>query len=480
MRREKGRGAREESVKTERLRSSIRWWLGGPLAAASATGVGLAAGMNATAVAGIFVLAVVAAALLAGLRGGLVASALSFVSLNYFFTPPTGTFEVEKTEDLVALFVFLVVSLVVSGLLSSLLAERLRAEGRELQLEHLYGLAQSLLAGASLDRTLKEMAESLVEVFGFVRAEVRVPEEGAESIVAVAGETGRHPPVVVPIGQGLGSVAVFLEDSGTLEDETRNLVEGFVSQAALALERARLDEETRRARLESETSEIRAALFSAVTHDLKTPLSTIKAAVTSLLDADARLGGEDVQNLLEMILLETDRLNRLLGNLLDLARIQAGALEPGVVAADVAEILGAVLERLRPTLSGHPLDVAITEGLPEVAADVMQLDQVLSNLLENAARFSSEGAPIRITANRSDGHVELRVSDRGAGIPPEERERVFEPFYRKDRGQARGGSGLGLAIARAIVVAHGGRIWIEPTSGEGTTLALLLPQRQEP
>ncbi|MGH2733506.1 MAG: ATP-binding protein [Actinomycetota bacterium] len=467
-------------MKTERSRSSLRWWLGGPLATAVATGIGLAAGMNATAVAGIFVLAVVAAALLAGLGGGLVASASSFVSLNYFFTPPRGTFEVEKTEDLVALFVFLVVSLVVSGLLSSLLTERLRAEGRELQLEHLYGLAQSLIAGAAPEVTLKEMAESLVEVFGFARAEVRVPEEGAEMVAAVAGKGGRHPPAVVPIGRGLGSVAVYLKDPGVLAGETASLVEAFVSQAALALERARLDGEARRARLESEASEIRAALFSAVTHDLKTPLSTIKAAITSLLDANARLGPEDVANLLEMILLETNRLNRLLGNLLDLARIQAGALEPRTVAADVAEILGAVLERLRPVLAGRPLDVAIAEGLPEVAADVIQLDQVLSNLLENAARFSSEGSPIRVSANREGGYIELRVSDRGAGIPPEERERVFEPFYHKDRGQTRGGSGLGLAIARAIVVAHGGRIWIEPTPGGGTTLALSLPVTQEP
>lgn len=477
---EEGGGRREDPVKIETMpsvaaRRSLPWWLCGPLAASAATGLGRVLQMNATGAAGMFVLAVLGAALLGGVRGGLLASVLAFTGLNYFFTDPRGTFRVEKTEDLVALFVFLVVSLVASGLFSRVVAERRRAERRELETVHLYALAQVLLAGAPLERVLAEVAEALVDVFGFDRAELRILDEAGERVLAEAGPPSDRPPTVLPIGDGLGSAALVPKEGGSLAEETRSLVEAFLSQAALALERARLDEEARRARLDSEASQIRAALFSAVTHDLKTPLSSIKAAVTSLLDPHAALPREDVESLLETILTESDRLNRLLGNLLDLARLQTGALEPAPVAADLPEILGVVLERMRPALQGHTVEVALKDGLPEVSADVVQLDQVLTNLLENAARFSAPGMRIRISAHRWHDVIEVRVADRGPGIPSGERERVFEPFYRKDRGEARGGTGLGLAIARAIVVAHGGRMWIEETPGEGTTVCFSLP-----
>jgi two-component system, OmpR family, sensor histidine kinase KdpD len=454
----------------------LPWWVGGPVAAAGATLLGLAAQLNATGSAAVFVLAVLAAAVVSGRRGSLVAAAGSFVSLNFFFTPPLRTFAVDKVGDLVALGVFLVVSIVVSSLVSALMAERRRAEQRERELGRLYEVAQSLLSGDPLARTLKEIAASLVEVFGLAGAEIRVEGEGGEPPVdATAGSPGGHSPVTVPLGKGRGTVVLHPLDRERLDEEILGLAESFVSQAALAVERTRLALQARQARLESESADIRAALFSAVTHDLKTPLASVKAAVTSLLDPEADLSEADGRALLETILSEADRLGRLLANLLDLARLKAKALEPKTEAADLAELVGAVLHRLRPSLDGHEVDVAIREDLPEIRVDVVQIDQLLTNLLENAARFSPPGAPIKIGATRWQSSVEVRVADRGPGIPPEDRERVFESFWRQDRGGARGGSGLGLTISRAIVAAHKGKMRIEETPGGGTTVVFSLP-----
>jgi two-component system, OmpR family, sensor histidine kinase KdpD len=455
------------------------WWAGGPVAAALALGLGLAAGLNATAAAAAFVLAVIAAALVSGRGGSLVAAAGCFLALNYFFTPPARTLAVDKTDDLVALGVFLVVSLVVSRLFSDLLAERLRAERRERELGRLYEVAQSLLSSAPLEQTLGEIAASLVDVFGLAGAQIRVEHGNADLPVeatsgSVAPVRGLSP-VRIALGKGLGTILLHPGEHGRVDEETLGLAEAFVSQAALAVERASLDRRARTAHLESEAAGTRAALFSAVTHDLKTPLASVKAAVTSLLDPEATLTDADGRALLETILVEADRLGRLLGNVLDLARLQAKALEPKTEPTDLAELVGAVLQRLRPSLDGREVDVAIREDLPEVSVDVVQIDQVLTNLLENAARFSPAGAPIKVAACRWQSSVEVRVADRGPGIPLDERERAFESFWRKDRGDGRGGSGLGLTISRAIVVAHRGRMRIEETPGGGTTVVFSLP-----
>ena len=452
----------------------LPWWVGGLLPTIPACATGLAAALNTTAAAGMFVLAVIAAALLAGLRGGLLASLLSFVALNWFFTPPLRTFRVGKTDDLVALAVFLVVSLVVSRLFAGLIAERSRAERREQELGRLLDVAETLLRGSSLRDTLGVIARSLVDAFGLAGVEIRV--EGTDTpLVAVAGTPGSGVPVDLPLGDGMGTVTLHPRTGANLGDATLSLAEAFVSQAALAVERARLDAAALRARLDSEAADMRAALFSAVTHDLKTPLSSVKAAVTSLLDDDVRIAPADARALLETILVETDRLDRLLGNVVDLARLSGRRPEPRVESVDLAELVGAVLQRLRPRLDGHEVDVAIRDDLPEVAADPVQTDQVLTNIVENALRFSPAGAPIRIRATRWQSSVEVRVSDRGPGIPEAEREQVFESFYRKDRGEARGGSGLGLAIARAIVTAHRGSMRVETTPGGGTTIVFSLP-----
>jgi two-component system sensor histidine kinase KdpD len=245
---------------------------------------------------------------------------------------------------------------------------------------------------------------------------------------------------------------------------------------ALALERLHLAAEARQAHVDAEESRLRAALFSSVTHDLRTPLASITAAVSSLEDREAVFSPQDRKDLLETIHQEADRLNRLVGNLLDLARMRAGALVPSKVPTDIEEVIEGVLARLQGLLNGRPVRLNLREDLPQIPMDVLQIDQVLTNLLENAAKFSPPGSEITITASHWQGTLEVRVGDRGSVIPPEERERVFEPFVRSDN-HPNAGTGLGLSIAQAVVIAHGGRMWIEPTPGGGTTVAFTLPSR---
>lgn len=347
------------------IQTLIPWWIAGPCAAALATAVSLVSGMNATGASALYVLSVLLAVSVAKLKGALLASAISFFCLNYFFTPPRGTFLVEKGEDLVALVVFLAVAVVVSGLFSSV--------------------------------------------------------------------------------------------------------------SALAVERRVLDEQARNARLESEASNLRAAMFSAVTHDLKSPITSIKVSVDSLLNQTSQLAEEDARALLEGIASETDRLTRLVTNVLDLARFEAGAMQPNLVEADILELLGVVLKRMSSTINGHPLEVKAESDLPEVRVDVVQMEHILTNLVENAVCFSSAGSPIELLITATDRAVEIQIVDHGPGVPPEERERVMDPFYRMDRDRSRGGSGLGLAIVQAMISAQGGTFRLQETSGGGATAVASVP-----
>lgn len=350
---------------THPVQTLVPWWIAGSVTVALATSVGLLFGVNAVAAAALFVLAVVGSVSAGMLNAGLLASGLSFFCLNYFFTPPLRTFGVEKTEDLVALFVFLVVSVFVSSLFSSVAAERRRAERRE--------------------------------------------------------------------------------------------------------------QEATAARLDSEASNLRAAVFSAVTHDLKTPITSIRASVDLLRDPVSGLDATETTELLEGIASATDRLNRLVGNVLDLAKLNAGAMEPRLESADVRDLVGAVLGRMAPAMNGHKVEVRAVGYLPEVNVDVVQFEHILSNILDNALRFSPPSSSIQVVMDVVSDAVRIRVSDHGPGIPPEERVKVMEPFYRLDRDKNMNGSGLGLAIVSAMVKAHGGSLTVDETPGGGAAVTTLLP-----
>jgi len=236
-----------------------------------------------------------------------------------------------------------------------------------------------------------------------------------------------------------------------------------------------LDAKVRHAQLEAETNQLRAAMFSSVTHDLRTPLASIMAGVTSLLDESAVHDRSQEHELLLTIREETDRLNRLVGNIMDLAKVRAGALIPSREPTAIDEIVVAVLQRLRSNLAPFTVRADLQADLPDAMVDPVQIDQVLTNLLENAARYAPTGSEIEVKVLDAGDVIRVRVSDQGAGIPAEEREKVFEAFYRGQVSPERPGSGLGLAIVHAIVLAHGGRVWIEEAPVGGTAVVFDVP-----
>ena len=434
----------------------------------------------------VFMLAVVIAAVAAGLWSGLIAALLASTIRPLVVEAPQLTFRMSSIEDAATGIVFLSVALVVGLLVGQASEDRARASRREREARFLGNLSTTLHAGEVPDRVLDEFAAVLMEPLALSKVEIRATLDGTD-VHATARSDGVAP------GGPRTSVALVSGDArfGTLIAErppggrpfSRDdhlLLEAATRQATAALDRARLDARARMAQLDAETNQLRAAMFSSVTHDLRTPLASIKAGVTSLLDPGVRHDERQERELLTTILEETDRLNRLVGNLLDLARIRAGALTPTRQPASIEEIVEVVLSRMRPRLAGFTVTSELPSDLPDVSVDPVQIDQVLTNLLENAGRHSPAGGRIDVTVLWMDGGVQVRVSDEGPGIAYDERERVFEAFYRGSSSPETTGSGLGLAIAKAVVVAHGGRIWIEDAPGGGCVVAFDIPGGDTP
>jgi two-component system sensor histidine kinase KdpD len=449
-----------------------------PLAAAALALVTVALGV-VSAVA-VFMLAVTVAAVSGGLWGGVLAAVGSSIALPIILDPEH-RLVFDETRDLVAAVVFLSIAVVVGLVVGNATDERARATRREREARLLGYLSGKLLSGEVPDQVLDDFAAIVLEPFGLATCHIAVVLDGTEIVarsardgVEVGGPTEIVPMVVgtVPFGT---LIAERPRGERAMTRDERQLLEAATRQAAAALDRARLDARARLAQLDAETNQLRAAMFSSVTHDLRTPLASIKAGVTSLLDRSVTHGPEQQRELLQTVLEETDRLNRLVGNIMDLARIRAGALTPRRIPTAIDEIVEAAVARLRPLFVGVDLKLYVAPDLPEAAVDPVQIDQVVTNVLENAATHSPPQGEVRVHVTSSGGGIRVRVSDQGPGIPLDERERIFEAFFRGQEAPERAGSGLGLAISRAIVVAHGGRIWVEETTGGGTAMIFEVP-----
>ena len=464
-------------------RGAPMWaFLSAAVASAAATGLALPLPHPSPgSAAPVYILGVVAAALLGGIWAGLGAAVLSFVGLNYLFAEPLHTFEVQRPEELVSLAVFVAVAVVVGLLVARVASERDRAERTTAEATSLAAFTGRLLSDESLERTLHAAATSIASLFDLSVCTIDA-EVGGERLHVVAQDESLGSPTLswtVPLEGGsmeLGRLRVERTPArGPVSDDERRAIASFAGQLALTLQRANSDAAIQAARLEAETSDMRAALFSSITHDLRTPLASITAGVSSLLDPEVIYDREQREELLRTSLEEANRLNRMVSNLLDLARMRAGALEPTTEVMSIEDVVQAVLRRMQTSLHAFHVRSVIRPDLPDVALDPIQIDQALTNILENAVRFSPPGTEILISVHEWQSKVAVRIADEGPGIPVEDRDRVFEPFYKVDRGLGRGGTGLGLAIARAVALAHGGGIRIQGTPSGGTAIVMELP-----
>jgi two-component system sensor histidine kinase KdpD len=417
----------------------------------------------------LFLTLVVATASLGGTWPALAAAVSAFLIVNWFFTPPFHTWTVAETNHLIALFVFLAVAATVSMFVTAANHQALEADRARREAETLAALAQAGLApdpiGTILDR--------LRSTFRLDGAAVLQQHDDEWTVESSAGATPPTAPDDADWSTPLGAKSRLAVYGHHLAADDERVLVAFAAQLANALTGLRLRRAAANAEALERANELRTALLAAVSHDLRTPLSSIKASVTSLRADDVAWSPEDAAAFLATIEEETDRLNGLVGNLLDMSRIQTGALHLTQRAVGLEEVVPSALASLGH--QGEDVDVDIAETLPQVEADAGLLERAVANLVSNATTWSPPGERVRIEACSDGDTVELRVIDHGPGIASTDIETVFQPFQRLgDRN--RGGVGLGLAVSRGFVEAMHGQLRVEATPGGGATMVISLPR----
>jgi two-component system, OmpR family, sensor histidine kinase KdpD len=452
------------------------------LSAATVGAISLALGAilsrwQAGPLAVVYILGILWLAAARGRAAALLAACEAFLVYDWFFVPPYHTLDVERPQEWLELGIFLVVALVAGQAYASQRREAIQAAEHDRHTQLLYDLSTDLTVadnlGGAFDRMLATLAQGLGlsglrlyvwrdgerELSGGIEAAQDGVSEPVGSVVRVPCRIGDHQ---------LAELEVFARSGQPLSEDDLRVLRGFGNQLANALERRRLEKEEQLNRVLAETDRAKTSLLAAVSHDLRTPLAAIKASATSLLQVSAEFDDAERREFLAAINREADRLDRLVRNLLDMSRIESGALTPRLEWHNLSEIAADVIDRLQPVSDGHELQLVAEDREFLAHVDYVQLSQVLTNLVDNAIRHGAPHAPVRVCV--ADGR--LRVENRGRHLTDEERARLFERFYRGDR--LASGTGLGLAIARGVIEAHGGRIWAENTA-EGVAFQVELP-----
>jgi two-component system sensor histidine kinase KdpD len=438
-----------------------------------------------------------------------VASVLSFAAFDFFFVPPYLSFAVSDVQYLLTFAVMLVVALTISGLAVRTKQQADLARHQERRTAVLYALSRDLATHRGL-ATLTQLAVQHVRAVFDSQAAIFVSdlnkrlvlqrgeqlffeldpkESGVAQWVFEHGERAGLGSDTLP-----GASALYLPLVGSkgpigvlavrptlatrfLDTEQLHLLEILANQIALALERDRLADEAQQAHVSVETERMRNAILSSVSHDLRTPLATITGAASGLLEEKGQIGPAARHELAKSIYIEAHRLDRVVRNLLDMTRLESGAVQLHKEWHPFEEIVGAALTRLESRLNGHQVRTNFPPDLPLVLVDGVLMEQVLINLLENALKFTPPSTAIELSATASDHELVFEIADRGPGIPPGDEQRIFDKFYRA--GPAReGGVGLGLTVCRGIIEAHGGRIWVEKRPGGGAVFRFTLPIEQ--
>jgi two-component system, OmpR family, sensor histidine kinase KdpD len=478
------------------------------------TAIGLGAGELINAFLGlenvdlVFLTAVVVVAVRFGLWPSLLASVAASLSYNFFFLPPVYTFTITDPTNVAAFFFFMLIAILVSNVAARVRTQADTALGRIKTTEQLYAFSRKLAGTATLDDVLWASAYQTALMLK-VRVVLLLPEDGLLTVKAgyppedqldqadlaaanwawsndrPAGRGADTLPgakrLFLPMRTGRGQIGVIgIDDDRTgplLTPDQRRLLDALVDQGALAIERVLLVEDMDRVKRTVESERLRSALLTSISHDLKTPLASVLGAASTMRDLASGLTEQQKHDLLATVIDESERLNRFIANLLDMTKLESGAIVPNTALHDIGEIIGSALRRASKILERHKVQLEVAADLPMLELDAVLFEQVLFNLLDNAAKYSPPGTTVSIRSQRERGVVSLQVADEGEGIPPSELESVFDKFYRVQKGDhVRPGTGLGLAISRGFVEAMQGRISAaNRTDRSGAVLTVRLP-----
>lgn len=419
----------------------------------------------------IFLLPVMISTVLWGLTPGVLAGVLAFLTFNYYFIQPYYTLQVHKSQDLITLIIFLIVAVVMSQLIGQAREGVRLARIREWEATRMYELISAL---ASLQDTIsiaQALADHTLETFNFEHVEVLIGT-GSENppLTASAHDTEKPaaPPILsIPLKTARGNegeIQLWRQQAELSSEESR-LLEAYSSQGALSLERIRLMKSENKARVLEESDQLKSSLLNSVSHELRSPLAAIKASVSFLRGGTLEWNTPACQDLLATIEEETDQLNLLVGNLLDMSRIESGALKPQKRWNSIEEIALSVVSKMRQQLQNHQLKVEFPEDLPLVPTDFVMIGQVFTNLISNSIKYAPAGTTIEVKGANENGFMHVQVTNQGPSVPAEHLERIFDKFYRITEADRVTGTGLGLSICKGIIESHGGKIWAENQPG---------------
>lgn len=457
----------------------------------------------------VYLVGVVLTASQFGRRASILASILSVAAFDFFLVHPYLTFAVSDTQYLVTFAVMLLVALTISTMTAQIRQQAETARQREQHTASLYNLSRELSNTSGISQLIRSAAQHISQVFdspvvillpdsnhnlvvhtpenvlsaetsyeaGVARWVFENRQSAGFSTPIIPGARGLYLPLVTS-SQVMGVMVIYpRQHDMPFLSEQHHLLETLANQTALAMERTRLAAEADAARMEIETERLRNSLLSSISHDLRTPLASITGAASSLLQNE--LDTLSRQELHQIIYEEAEHLNRLVGNLLDMTRIESGGIHVKKQWELLEEVVGSTLLRMKKQLTHHHLRKKLPDNLLLVPMDSVLIEQVLVNLIDNAVKYSPSGTTIELAVEVQEKEIVVSVADEGVGIPEGSEERIFEKFYRIAP-EHTGGVGLGLAICRSIVEAHGGRIWVENRAGEGSIFRFTLPLEGKP
>jgi two-component system sensor histidine kinase KdpD len=489
-----------------------RLWLGYTIACAAtaaATGLGFAIDpwLPIANISVAYLLAVMIVSMRAGLRAGILASILSFLAFNFFFTEPRLTFAITDSHNFLTVVFFLVAAVIVSNMAARLRAQIEQTRESVRRTANLYDFGRKITAAVTQDDVLWAVVHHVADTIhgrslvllpcasGLGVAAGYPPEDDLDAVSAAAAgwawangrAAGRGSTVMsaadwlfLPMQTAHGPVGVLgvqmAEDPDMPSPAQLRLLETLADQGAVAIERTTLVADIEAAKVATERERLRAALLSSLSHDLRTPLVSIMGAASTLISYEESLDGASRRDLAHTIQDEAERLNRFVQNLLDMTKLGSGPLKPRVDWVDLHDIVAAAVKRAARLARRHAIKVEIDPAMPLLCLDAVLMEQAIFNLLDNACKYAPAGSPIKVWAVRAADHISIEVADQGPGIPPEDRDKVFDMFYRVRATDSQvAGTGLGLAICRGIVEAHGGTIRAEPgLHGAGTAIIIHL------